>query len=655
MLMELGGRDLQEELLETPFNSVEAKTGLRQLFQALDYLHSLGISHRDIKPANIIVKSRNPLCLKFTDFGMASKSEDLKTFVGTPRYIAPELDQKGSRYSNKLDIWSLGILALEFFYGLPDYPRHNGKINPEWYIEIESHLASQQPRDGTWQFIHNLLQVNPQLRPSAKESLEHVFFAGPSEPIALSGGVILKGPTQTFDPPQHHTEPSFDNTSDVSTIKGSQFHTAPQSPHAQVPSSEASTIHSEPGHYTQDVPSPSHHERCFRIPSSSVSSDSSSDSSIDSSSGEENDSGRLLYHKNPLRNTLHVGSFVAKMGREKLPTVTEREEEDSELPAYPTAQLNSTGDVTRETSLLAKLDDDGRSINRWDNPTFPGSKYNNGSIIESSHNISHPATIDSSTSETEEYDMDADDNDETIVRPPTTASPDRRFESTSSIATRDLHGFYPELREDDSVVYAPTPGTLEDSHTPSPSPEQYDFISTMNDGPGNSIEHQGEDSSVVYAPTPGALDDLDTISIHSRSNSVDPDTLSIESRSNSVVYAVIGHQRVSMRTSDYYLNAREICAAAGLDPRRSRKYLLLYKDRTTSSSSTELEDIWVPFSDGVSLSCSLNINDDLEELFLRASAPSPGTILPSIEADDEPPQSVFHTRGGRSNKRKRIG
>jgi serine/threonine-protein kinase OSR1/STK39 len=55
------------------------------------------------------------------DFGVSGWSvskglrhEKVKTFVGTPCYMAPEvMEQADSGYDNRADIWSLGITTLE--------------------------------------------------------------------------------------------------------------------------------------------------------------------------------------------------------------------------------------------------------------------------------------------------------------------------------------------------------------------------------------------------------------------------------------------------------------------------------------------------------------------------------------------------------------
>ena len=93
-----------------------------QALNALRYLHPRGVTHRDLKPENILIESRAPLRIKLADFGFANDRPYLETVCGTQQYTAPEV-YLGSKYTASVDLWSLGVIILQYMYGLPRAPR----------------------------------------------------------------------------------------------------------------------------------------------------------------------------------------------------------------------------------------------------------------------------------------------------------------------------------------------------------------------------------------------------------------------------------------------------------------------------------------------------------------------------------------------------
>jgi aurora kinase len=87
-----------------------------QMASALKYLHKKHIIHRDIKPENILVGIHGEI--KISDFGWSvhTPGNRRKTFCGTLDYLPPEM-LKGGDYSEKVDLWSLGVLTYEFLVG----------------------------------------------------------------------------------------------------------------------------------------------------------------------------------------------------------------------------------------------------------------------------------------------------------------------------------------------------------------------------------------------------------------------------------------------------------------------------------------------------------------------------------------------------------
>ena len=91
------------------------------VFAALEYVHSLGISHRDVKPENVV-----PSCAalpitraKLIDFGLAcacTSEHGCKTKCGTFVYAAPEV-RRGESYGYAVDMWALGVLVYACLSG----------------------------------------------------------------------------------------------------------------------------------------------------------------------------------------------------------------------------------------------------------------------------------------------------------------------------------------------------------------------------------------------------------------------------------------------------------------------------------------------------------------------------------------------------------
>ncbi|KAK7199038.1 mitogen-activated protein kinase kinase 2 [Novymonas esmeraldas] len=169
--------DILEDDKQLPASEVQKIA--KQLIQALNYLHSNRIIHRDMKPQNILIGQNG--AVKLADFGFA-RSMSYNTIVltsikGTPLYMAPELVQERA-YDNRVDLWSLGCILYELYYGKPPFYTNNlfaliKKIVCE-PVKFEA-KADDQISPEFKNFLSGLLTKSASSRLNWPELLNHPF------------------------------------------------------------------------------------------------------------------------------------------------------------------------------------------------------------------------------------------------------------------------------------------------------------------------------------------------------------------------------------------------------------------------------------------------------------------------------------------------
>jgi len=144
----LNGGPLLEHIQRRKFfTESEGSTIVRNLAEAIQFLHRRGIAHRDVKPDNVLcVSSDQTEEVKLCDFDLCSdpsysleqlSTPYLSTPVGSLEYMAPEvvntfieddysdydsdLDDDSLRYNKKCDLWSLGVIAYILMCGYPPF------------------------------------------------------------------------------------------------------------------------------------------------------------------------------------------------------------------------------------------------------------------------------------------------------------------------------------------------------------------------------------------------------------------------------------------------------------------------------------------------------------------------------------------------------
>eukprot|EP00066_Takifugu_rubripes_P023926 XP_011613192.1 PREDICTED: LOW QUALITY PROTEIN: obscurin-like [Takifugu rubripes] len=172
---------LDHLLLKGSVSEREVRSFIQQILEGLGHIHSMNILHLDMKPDNILMVYPPRDEIKICDFGFCQEIDTSRhqySMLGTPEFVAPEIVHL-EPVTVATDIWSVGVIA---YICLVCRCPFVGETDRATLLRVGEGTLNWDAPDVTCRspeaqnFLHILLQPDPEKRPSAFESLSHEWF-----------------------------------------------------------------------------------------------------------------------------------------------------------------------------------------------------------------------------------------------------------------------------------------------------------------------------------------------------------------------------------------------------------------------------------------------------------------------------------------------
>jgi len=175
-----GGELFDQIVKRGSYGESDAANLVRQILEAVQYMHSNGIAHRDLKPENLLCSGKDNDIIKVTDFGLSKDfgADSLRTSCGTPDYVAPEV-LKGMAYDNSVDIWSIGVITYILLCGFPPFYGSTDQQIFEKIMKAEFDFPSpdwDSISPEAKDFVQKILVLDPTKRLSTDDCVKHPWI-----------------------------------------------------------------------------------------------------------------------------------------------------------------------------------------------------------------------------------------------------------------------------------------------------------------------------------------------------------------------------------------------------------------------------------------------------------------------------------------------
>lgn len=154
---------------KTSISPAKISSIICELISAVKFCHDNGFAHRDIKPINVLFDDYGRV--KLADYGLSRRfepNEKSTEYLGSPRYISPEIYRKEPFDPFKADIWALGVTIYEICGGVPDWPESKDLLA----ASIRSGGLLVKPT--SYPKIDRLVQLMTEMNPNVRPTIEMV-------------------------------------------------------------------------------------------------------------------------------------------------------------------------------------------------------------------------------------------------------------------------------------------------------------------------------------------------------------------------------------------------------------------------------------------------------------------------------------------------
>ncbi|CAB1315348.1 unnamed protein product, partial [Coregonus sp. 'balchen'] len=161
----VSGGELFDRIIDRGvYTEKDASQLVRQVLQAVNYLHENSIVHRDLKPENLLYfDSDENSKIMISDFGLSKMSDH------------------GKPYSKAVDCWSIGVITYILLCGYPPFFEDN---ETRLFAKImRADYAFHSPfwddiSESAKDFIRNMMQKHPNKRFTTEQALRHPWIIG---------------------------------------------------------------------------------------------------------------------------------------------------------------------------------------------------------------------------------------------------------------------------------------------------------------------------------------------------------------------------------------------------------------------------------------------------------------------------------------------